>query len=245
MAPEGGVAADIWSGGLPDEQELKFVLEVLREGMTFFDVGANVGLFTLPTAKKVGNGKIFSFEPCARTHERLLNNVKLNDLRNVSVMRAALGDVEGQAVLHVNRKGKDGLNTLGTPTHEYADVVGEEIVQTTKLDAFVRHFEISRVDVMKVDVEGGELLVFRGGAGLLGRADAPLILYESGFLSKGFGYHPVESMWLLQKHGYTMFVIDSRTGTITKPANSRAYNAMVIAVKPTHPAFSMIEERAR
>ena len=56
------------------------------------------------------------------------------------------------------------------------------------------------MDVIKIDTEGAELTVLRGG-GIAGQEDAPLIVYEAGFLSKGFGYHPVESMWFLKRNG--------------------------------------------
>ena len=98
---------------------------------------------------------------------------------------------------------------------------------------------------MKIDTEGAELLVFRGARELLARPDAPLILYEGGCLSKGFGYHPVEVLRLLQKCGYGFFVVDSNNGKISVPANSRAYDTMVIAVKPEHPAYATVQELAR
>jgi FkbM family methyltransferase len=202
-------------------------------------------LFTLPAAKKVGEGKVFSFEPCAWTHERLLRNTRLNELRNVVAIQAALGERAGEVKLRVNVRLKDGLNTVGRACHEDAEVTAEEVVAMTTVDAFVETSKVGRVDVMKVDVEGGELLVFRGAEKLLSREDAPLILYESGFLSRGFDYHPVEQMWLLSKHGYTFFVMDSRTGALAAPENGHAYNSMVIAVKPSHPAFSLVREHAR
>jgi FkbM family methyltransferase len=245
LVPEGAVPIEMWSNRYFEEHELEFLLDVLQPGMNLLDIGANVGLFAIPAAKKVQHGKVFAFEPSSWTLERLKRNADINRVGNVLVVHSAVGDYTGDAILQVNAKGKDGLNTIGRPAHEASEIVTTETVPVTTLDDFVKASCISQVDVMKVDVEGAELLVFRGAVGLLAKKNAPLILYESGFLSKGFGYHPVESMWLLQKHGYTMFVIDSRVGKISVPANSRAYNAMVIAVKPSHPAFSTVQDRAR
>jgi FkbM family methyltransferase len=239
------VAIDIWSRRHFERNELEFILNVLQPGMTFVDVGANVGLFSLPAARKVQHGKVFAFEPTRSTYELLARNVQINSLKNLRAFHSALGDYVGEAVLQVNVRGKDGLNTLGRPTHESSEVIGKETVPITTLDHFMDRHGIARVDAMKVDVEGAELFVFRGAENLLRRADAPLILYEGGFLSKGFDYHPVEQMWLLEKHGYCLFVIDSGSGQVSRPTARRAYNAMVIAVKPTHPRYEAVQERVR
>ncbi len=244
LGPEGNVAMDIWARGRFERHELEFILGVLEPGMTFVDVGANVGLFSIPAAKKLQHGPVYAFEPTARTFDLLLKNSRLNNVANLHAVQSAVGDYVGEAVLQINIQEKDGLNTIGKPTHEYSEVVGTESVQITTLDNFIRQHDISGVDVMKVDVEGAELLVFRGAADLLARPDAPLILYEGGFLSKGFGYHPVETMWLLERHGYSCFVINSNTGQISIPPAKRAYDAMVIAVKSTHPLYPTVRGAA-
>jgi len=245
LAAEGAVAAEIWCGRYAEERELEFIIGALRPDMTFFDIGANAGLFSVPAAKKLRNGRVFAFEPSRWTYELLLRNARLNNLENIRALRSAVGDHTGEAILQVNAPGKDGLNTIGKPTHPDSQVVTNEVVPITTLDSFMREGSVNRVDVIKIDVEGAERLVFLGAAGLLSRPNAPLILYESGCLTKGFDYHPVESMWLLQKFGYSFFVIDSSTGKILRPSADRAYDAMVIAAKPAHPLYSTLGERAR
>lgn len=142
----------------------------------------------------------------------------------------------------MNALGKDGLNTIGRPSHPGCQVVDHETVPITTLDAFIASNGLPRVDVMKVDVEGAELLVFQGGRNLLERRDAPLILYEGfGFLTKGFDYHPAEIMSFLQDCGYSLFVLDDKTGKVAPWQAAYGYSAMVIAAKPTHPSFSMLE----
>jgi FkbM family methyltransferase len=245
LRPEGAVPMEMWSSRYFEVHELEFVLEMLQPGMTFLDVGANVGLFTIPAAKKVGQGKVFAFEPTSWTFERLKNNASLNGLKNVCLTHCAIGDAPGEANLQVNVHGKDGLNTIGRSAHEQSEVIGTERIEVMTLDGFLRAQGVDHVDVIKIDTEGAELSVLRGAAHLLAREDAPLIVYEAGFLSKGFGYHPVESMWFLKRKGYQMFVMHSGTGKIVEPAHQRAYDANVIAVKPEHEAFAAIRDRAR
>lgn len=246
LVAEGAVAADTWSQSRFERHELDFILKILRPGMTFFDVGANVGLYSLAAAKKLVDGRVFSFEPCQWTYQRLLRNAELNGLQNVSAIRTALGEFSGQAVLQLNAPGKDGLNTIGRPHHPDSEIIGQETVPMTTLDEFTARANISRVDVMKVDIEGAEMFLFRGARNLLEQQASPLILYESdAMLTAGFSYHPIETMWLLERHGYSFFVIDSRTGRISIPPSGRAYDATVIAVKPTHPAYVTVKELAR
>ncbi len=245
LLPKGATAVDFWSGLRFESRELEFILAVLEPGMTFFDIGANAGLFSLAAAKKMGQGKVYAFEPCQWTYQLLEQNLRLNGVNNVAAVRTALGDCVGEAVLQLNVAGKDGLNTLGRPTHPDSQVVGQEKVPITTLDIFVEAKAIPRVDAMKVDVEGAELLLFRGAKNLLGRKDAPLILYEGyGFNTRGFGYHPVETMWLLSDCGYSLFVLDSETGSVAPRKPGPEYDAMVVAVKPEHPSYRRLGESA-
>jgi len=225
--------------------ELEFIISVLRPGMTFLDVGANAGLYSIPAAKKVQHGKVYAFEPSAWTYELLTKNARLNKVGNLEAARSAVGDYTGEATLQVNVPGKDGLNTIGKPVHEDSEIAGTEKVPITTLDDFLRQHAVSPVDVMKVDVEGAELMVFRGAKGLLAKSDAPLILYESGVLTKGLGYHPVETMWLLEQCGYSFFSIDSSGGRIAKLTGMHSCDTMLIAAKPTHVSYPLLQELAR
>jgi len=245
LSPEGSVPLEMWSRHYFEKYELDFIVGLLQPGMTFVDIGANVGLFSIPAAKKIQQGNVYAFEPALWTFERLTKNARLNNVRNLVSLRSAVGDYTGDAILQINGPGKDGLNTIGKSADEDSEVVDTQSVPITTLDDFTRRHFISRVDVMKVDIEGAELFAFRGAADLLARPDAPLILYKGAILSKGFGYHPVEAMWLLERYGYSFFVIDSRTGQISVPHAKRAYDAMVIAVKSTHPLYPAIKGAAR
>jgi FkbM family methyltransferase len=236
LEPRGAVAAQIWTGLRCESHEVSFVLSVLGPDMIFFDVGANAGLFAITTAKKIGGGQVYAFEPCSSTCRLLQENLQLNGLANVHVEQAALGDSIGKGVLQVNARGRDGLNTLGRATHPHSRVVAQEEVPVTTVDTFLKERGIPRVDVMKVDIEGAELMLFRGARGLLERADAPLILYEGfGFLTRGFGYHPVEILWFLESCGYSLFALNSETGETSELKADYRYDSMVIAAKPGHP----------
>lgn len=246
MAPKGATASDLWTGLRFEANELRFLLGILEPGMTFLDIGSDAGIFAIAAAKKLGEGKAYAFEPCSATFKLLERNVRLNRLGNVEAVRTAVGDHVGQAVLRINAPGKDRLNTLGMPSHPDCQIVAQQTVPVTTLDAFLEAKGISKVDVMKVDVEGAELRVFRGAKNLLERADAPLILYAGySWCTRGFCYHPVEIMWLLADHGYVFFALDGESGRASPRRPHKGYDDMVIAAKPGHPCFGRLQGRAQ
>jgi FkbM family methyltransferase len=246
LVPEGAIASGIWSGASFEPAELSLISRLLAPDSVFFDVGANAGVFSLLASRVAPSARIFAFEPAAKTFGLLSRNLQLNSARNVTPLRLALGNYSGDAALHLNVPGQDGLNTLGVPSHPDSEPAGQETVPITTLDAFLRSASLARVDLMKVDAEGAELLIFQGAKNLLARPAAPAILYEAfSFLTRGFDYHPVEIFWLLDGCGFSCFTLDSQTGRLTVPPASRAYDSMILAVKPSHPAYKRIEELAR
>jgi FkbM family methyltransferase len=243
LVPEGAVAFDIWSGLRFERPEVEFILKMVEPGMAFFDIGANIGVFSVAAGKAMeeAQGSIYAFEPCPTTFAILEKNLQENELSGVHAQCVALSERSGEARLYVNAAMKDGLNSLEDPSHADAEVVGTVAVRVTTLDEFIAEHEIPSVDVMKVDVEGAELLVFRGARGLLAREDAPLILYEGySWCTAGFHYHPVEIMWLLETFGYEIFVLDAASGRVRQRNPGESYDHMVVAVKPSHPRYAAV-----
>ncbi|MGC2802841.1 MAG: FkbM family methyltransferase [Candidatus Acidiferrum sp.] len=243
IVPEGAVAFHTWSRLRFERAELEFILRMLQPGMTFVDAGANIGLFSLAAGKKVHgqHSSTYAFEPCPSTFYILEKNLLRNQLADVRAVCVALSDQTGEANLYVNAVLKDALNSLEAPSHTDAEVVAREKVRTITLDDFVAKERIASVDVMKVDVEGAELLVFRGGRNLLARPDAPLILYEGySWCTAGFHYHPVELMWQLEEFGYECFILEPESGHVRRRIPGESYDAMVVAAKRSHPCYSEI-----
>lgn len=136
------------------------------------------------------------------------------------------------------------LNSL-RDIHVIPDALGS---LTDSVDAFLEQNQIQRVDAVRLGVQGGELGVLRGSEKLLDCPDAPLILYEGfGLRGRGFSYHPVEILWLLESCGYSLFQLGRDDGGISELTPEFRYDSTVIAAKPGHPAYSKLRgtEEAR
>ncbi|MHB8499882.1 MAG: FkbM family methyltransferase [Candidatus Acidiferrales bacterium] len=248
IEPESAASFAIWSGVPSERAELEFILRMLQPGVTFLDIGANIGIFSLMAGRKLCGkaSTICAFEPCRSTFSLLERNLSRNHLTNVRAIRAALSDEIGEAYVSVHTPLSDALHSLEAPIHADEEVAGREPARMTTLDEFVRKEHMPRVDVIKVDAEGAELRVLKGARKLLERTDAPLILY-GGYsrCTAHFHYHPVEIMWLLEEYGYELFVLDPESRLVRRRTPGETYDAKIVAVKPAHPHYADVLHRGR
>ncbi len=141
--------------------DLRILSRWLRPGAVVFDVGANFGYYSLNLASALnGKGHVYAFEPSKGSFSRLQENINLNNLQSkITASRLGLSESGGAAFLH-----HDPTNS-GAATVSHKDE-GETISIDT-LDNFCRANKIPRVDVIKIDVEGHELQVIKGGTKFL------------------------------------------------------------------------------
>lgn len=159
-----------WTGAheLPVQEALR---RVLQPGATFWDVGAHAGFFAILASRIVGpSGRVHAFEPLPDNRRRLALALELNGVTNVDVHDCALSDRAGHAMLY----GTSASVTWSlVAARDASDAV---TVATETLDSLAR--SLPPPNVLKIDVEGSELAVLRGGIELL-RERRPSILVES------------------------------------------------------------------
>jgi FkbM family methyltransferase len=147
------------AGGAGGEQRvLSRLIGFLKPGDVAFDVGANVGLYTVLLAKTVGDaGRVVAFEPDNRAFDHLQDNLKLNGISNTGCFRKALGDRTGPARLYSSRIiGGSSLVVTGRGAS------GAEIVDIVAGDELVAARGLPVPRAVKIDVEGYEYSVIRG-----------------------------------------------------------------------------------
>lgn len=138
---------------------------ILRTGGAFLDIGAHAGYFSLLAADRVGrDGRVYALEPNPRTFETLQANLKASGVANVTSVKCGLADRPGTLRLHAPPSIFD-YNATVLPR---ADWVSVEI-PTRTLDDCLTGWNVDRIDLMKLDVEGAEPLVLAGGSKSLAR----------------------------------------------------------------------------
>jgi len=227
----------LFIGGCAEPNEFAFLDSVLKEGMVFVDGGANEGLYSLFAARCVGpSGKVFSFEPSQREFDRLTCNIRLNGLENVHAVQAALADAPGELELNIACSAHSGHNTLGKFAHE-VPLLRTERVSAQTLDGFAAEAGLTRVDVLKLDVEGAEHWVLEGARGVL-RQMRPIILFEASDAAlKGQGRNLPDLLEFLRSQDYKLYAFNDRTGTPIPAGETSSDN--MIAVPAERPAIDV------
>ena len=143
--------------GILEREKLRHFVKRLRPAMTVWDIGANAGLYTLASARAVGAaGRIVAFEPMPRNLHFLRRHIVLNGLTNVEVCDAAVSDTAG--VIRM----ADG----DSPSEFHVAPEGTWAIRAVTLDGWHAKTASRTPDLIKVDVEGAEAAVLRGGARL-------------------------------------------------------------------------------
>lgn len=175
----------------------------LKPGMTFVDVGANIGQYSLLAGKFIGpSGTVIAFEPDERLHPILKQNIFQNQLTNVRLESLALSNTAGKATLrHSANTGNLGAASLW---HEDPSLHSAAI-STTSLDAYVRQNHLD-VDIMKIDVEGSEMQVLLGATETLKKNRPMVIICEmnSDMLARA-GTSTAQIMAFLKNMGFSAY----------------------------------------
>jgi FkbM family methyltransferase len=148
----------------------------LSQGAVFFDVGAHIGYDTLKAAAAVGDtGRVVAFEPNPGTVAQLRSNVEASGARNIIVQAIACTDSDTTLTLFDSTPGgNSGATSLSR--ENAGPVTRSYTVRGRPIDDVVRELRLERLDVLKADVEGAELIVLRGATETLKKFHPKLIL---------------------------------------------------------------------
>ena len=185
--------------------ERRLFRDLLEPGMTVIDIGANAGIYTMTAARRVGpRGRVIAFEPSAREREQLARHLALNRIDNVRVESIALGAADGDTDFFIAAAFDTGFNSrVAMPgvstTHER--------VPMCRLDTYADRVKLERVDIVKIDIEGGERDVLAGGSEVFRRLRPILLCEIEPARIEPWGYAPREIYDSVRAWDYDWFTI--------------------------------------
>lgn len=222
------VGRAIYVNGNFERELVRFLESNVRPDDTCFDVGANIGYFSLLMAKLAPRGAVHSIEPAPFNFQLLGTNIQLNRFSNVHPQLLAVSDHAGTAEFTV---AADGAYSSFLDTKRKA-VSARIVVETISLDKYCDQNSIARIDCLKVDVEGAEGKVLAGATGLLSdpaRRPRFIILELYGPMLAQYGCGIQEIVASLQGYGYEGFVErKGKLGRFTPEHHDAYYNVFFL-----------------
>ena len=187
-----------------EEDYLAKMLAALKSDDVLYDIGANIGLVALHAASRC---RTVAFEPDPGTFSRLSRNCELNLLASVKLVQVAVSDTDGQVTLFT-----DGIEGTSASLVHQRDELGSAKVEARTLDGLLSEGALPVPTVLKLDIEGAEILALRGGSRLLQGEHAPRLLFlevHDAFLP-GFGSSSEEVLGIVQEAGFDDVLYESR-----------------------------------
>ena len=214
-----------WLGTYEPELE-QALMKYVKEGMVAYDVGANIGYVTLWFSKFVGDtGKVVSFEPLPGNAQRIRKNIFLNKINNVQLIEAAVIDQEKSVTFYEHESVGMGKaeGSAGRTDQQYKNSFE---VKGICLDDLVYKQNTPKPSIIKIDIEGGEVLALPGMLRII-REEKPILMLE---------LHGPEServTWeLLTGNGYSLYAMDNDSVKLNS-IDQLKWKAYVIALPTT------------
>jgi len=192
---------DYWGHDLGD---LRFLWRNLKSGTVFLDIGAHHGIYSIVAAKRLkANGTVVAFEPSSREFRRLQLHLRLNRMGLVRTEPVAIGAVASTRKFFQVIEGDSTRGGLQSPVTQ--DQVAETSVETVRLDDYVSRFPLDRVDIVKLDVEGGELEVLQGASNILTTFRPVFICEVLDAATLAWGYEARDIVLKFLSYDYSWF----------------------------------------
>jgi len=197
-----------------ESKDTHWLLQILREGDTFLDIGANVGYYTLIAAKRVGEtGRVYAFEPDPESFAILERNLRINGLSNVTAEQKAVSSGKGILTLYIAPR-----NKADHRIYKDGDYVATVKVDAVSLDDYFKGND-RPIHAVKIDTQGAEVLILRGMENLLRRnPDAVIFIEFWPHGLKGLGNTGRELLDILKAHDLQIFDLGATSADITELA---------------------------
>lgn len=191
------VSQEVFYKGVWEKELTKLMKDIIKEDTVFVDVGAHIGYYSLLAAKIAKKSRVYSFEPMTINYELLEKNIALNNYKNVKCFKIALSDSEGKVKLYCDKNLSVRNSIVST---EIIEGNALEDVETMPLD-----FLVENADIVKIDVEGGEVKVLKGMKKLIEINQDIIVIIE---YIPNYYKNPMELIDLLRSFNFKLWIVD-------------------------------------
>ena len=212
------------------EKELgDMIKKCLKPGDVFLDIGANIGYFTLLAANSEPTSKVISFEPVKGLFQKLEENISINSFKNITAFNIAVGEINEETELFISGPNNSGMSSFRQPENYSGK---KEIVKVVTIDSWFKKARLSKIDLIKLDVEGSELAALKGTQETL-QNFKPLIIAEvNPETLASFSLTPGDIYGYLNKLNFDGFTISEKEGLKRVNPNSTSETKNVLFIHP-------------
>lgn len=197
-----------YSGGKNEYPVQQVIARYLKQGDVFYDIGANVGFFSLIAARLVGaSGQVYAFEPVPANASLIQKNAEINNLRNITVFQKAISDNNGKGdLIQTEHPGGAKLSVVDTPLNSPIKMIIP--VEVISIDGLLINRDILPPKLVKIDVEGAEIQVLKGMSTTIGKYK-PLVIYEVDHKNKDEFMFRIEQIdAFINEFGYKLKILE-------------------------------------
>lgn len=214
VTPSDHIQKDIFWYGFYEKDSVLTWHSFIKNDSVVFDIGANIGFYTLVAANKIKTGHIYAFEPVKDIVRLLKTNIELNNFNNISIIPFAVSNKKTISPIYISSQDNLGMSGFHKPQNYSGKI---DYVETISLDEWIKEMKIPKLDVVKIDVEGAELQVLKGMKKII-ESNKPIFFIELiNENLKKFG-HDISDIYNFFKH------LDYEPFEIIQPKQLRILN---------------------
>lgn len=187
------------------EKELgNLVKKVVRPNDVFIDIGANIGYFSILSATISPSVRVISFEPVKDLFKKMKENFSINDCKNIEAINAAAGEINERRELFISNADNLGMSSFHQPENYSGR---KEKVEVVSIDNWFKTSGLSKIDLVKLDIEGSELAALKGMKGVLEKQKPVLLVEINPETLSLFGLKPHDIFNYLKQLNFDGFLI--------------------------------------
>jgi len=221
--------------GAYEEKDCACWVRMAKQARTIFDIGANVGLYSLLAAAANTRATIHAFEPTSEVFDRFVENLRLNHFANVVPNPLAVGNATGKSLLHFcagSDSANEGMNYVSPESVSGSDLE----IEVVSLDDYCRQNGIACIDLLKLDIEGSEYEALLGAENLLSKQAIGCIFLElTEWAAERKGHSIRDLKQLLAGAGYQIYQLqeNSQFKPVKLDASHNGDNVLAFASRPS------------